>query len=221
MNGHIDETRLNDYLDGLLDASERANVDEHIETCEPCAADLAALSDVVAAMGALPTEASPERDGWAEVRGRIENDRVVQFPGVRRTTRRWVSVTVPQLAAAGIALAFLSGGSVWVAMSGSTAGGGPQASLVSPFAVVQTAASAEYDQAIVGLEEILERGRGILSSETLAAVESSLLSIEDAIQDAEEALAEDPDSDLLHRLLVNHQQAKLRVLQQAATATQL
>ncbi len=225
MNGHIDETRMNDYLDGLLDPSERVDVDEHLGVCERCAGDLAALADLVTAMGALPTEAEPDRDVWPDVRGRIaaadEDAKIVQLPGTRRRERRWITMTVPQLAAASIALAFISGGSVWLAMLGTTtAGGGTQAALVSPLPVTQTA-NSQYEQAVASLEEILERGRDILGPQTLATLEMSLRSIEDAIQDAEDALAEDPDSDLLHRLLINHQQAKLRVLHQAAAATQL
>ena len=225
MNGHIDEARMNDYLDGFLEPAERAVIDEHVKACERCAGDLVALSDLVAAMGALPTEAEPDRDVWPDVRGRIsvaeEDSKVVQFPGTRRRERRWVTVSVPQLAAASIVLAFISGGSVWLAMSGAAAAGGSTGPvLVSPLPVMQTA-NSQYEQAVASLEEILERGRGILGPETIEALETSLQSIEDAIQDAEDALAEDPDSDLLHRLLINHQQAKLRVLHQAAAATQL
>ncbi len=225
MNGHIDEARMNDYLDGFLEAAERAVIDEHLKACERCAGDLAALADLVAAMGALPTEAEPDRDVWPGVRGRIavadEDAKIVQLPGTRRRERRWITMTVPQLAAASIALAFISGGSVWLAMLGTaTAGGSTQGALVSPLPVMQTA-NSQYEQAVASLEEILERGRDILGPQTLATLEMSLRSIEDAIQDAEDALAEDPDSDLLHRLLINHQQAKLRVLHQAAAATQL
>ncbi len=225
MNGHIDEARMNDYLDGFLDPEERVVVDEHVKVCEHCAGDLAALSNLVEAMTALPAEAEPERDMWPDVRGRIsaadEASNIVQFPSTHRRERRWITMSMPQLAAASIVLAFMSGGSVWLAMSGTaSAGRTTQPALDSPLPVISTA-NSQYEQAVTTLEGLLERGRGVLGPETIAALETSLKSIQDAIQDAEDALAEDPDSDLLHRLLINHQQAKLRVLQQAAAATQL
>ena len=227
MNGHIDETRLNDYLDGLLAPPERAAVDEHLASCEACAGDLAAISEMVAAMGALPIAATPARDLWTDVQARMagteEEAKVVQFPGPRRRESHWVTMTLPQLAAAGIALAFISGGSVWFALSGGAAGGigGPGLrEPLSPLSVTQTAA-VEYERAVTSLEEIVERGRNILDPRTLATLEASLESIENAIHEAQDALAEDPESDLLHRLILNHQQAKLRVLQQAAAAARL
>jgi len=225
MNGHIDEARMNDYVDGLLEPAERAVIDEHVKACDGCAGDLAVLSDLVAAMGALPAEAEPARDVWPEVRGRIatadEGAKTVQFPGTRRRERRGITMTTRQLAAASIVLAFISGGSVWLAMSRTpTAGLSTQPALGGPVSVMQ-AANSQYEQAVASLEEILERGRDTLDAVTLATLEMSLHSIEDAIQDAEDALAEDPDSELLHRLLINHHQAKLRVLHQAAAATRL
>ncbi|GMR14298.1 MAG: hypothetical protein BMS9Abin29_2547 [Gemmatimonadota bacterium] len=225
MNGHIDEAGMNDYLDGFLEPAERAAVDKHVKECERCAGDLAVLSDLVAAIGGLPKEAEPNRDVWPDVRGRIatavEGGKTVQFPGTPRWGRRGITMTMRQLAAASIVLAFVSGGSVWLAMSRTPAASlSTQPALGGPLPMMQ-AATSQYEQAVASLEEILERERDILGPETLATLETSLQSIEDAIQDAEDALAEDPDSDLLHRLLINHHQAKLRVLHQAAAATRL
>ena len=85
----------------------------------------------------------------------------------------------------------------------------------------------DLERAIAGLPPkarnvlVLRDIQGYKYDEIAELTGVSLRSIEDAIRDAEDALAEDPDSDLLHRLLINHQQATLRVLHQAAAATRL
>jgi len=153
--------------------------------------------------------------------GRTEGGpaKVLAFPGGRAERasplRRRLSVTVPQLAAAAAVVALVSAGSVWLTLSGGTA---PMAEArdpaagASPFVVT---AATPLDAALGDLEAALTQGRGVLDPGTLAAVEESLATIDQAIREAREALAEDPGSELLNRLLINHQRAKLRVLQQA------
>ena len=51
-------------------------------------------------------------------------------------------------------------------------------------------------------------------------IEESLATIDDAMADIESALADDPNSDLLQRMLANHQRMRLGVLQRAAAAVQ-
>jgi len=67
----------------------------------------------------------------------------------------------------------------------------------------------------------VEQGRGVLSPQTVETLQTSLDAIDDALGEARAALAEDPGSELLNRLIIDHQQAKLRVLQRAAAAIQL
>jgi len=76
---------------------------------------------------------------------------------------------------------------------------------------------SSYEAAASELERILDQGRGLLDPETVATLERSLATIDQAIAEVEEALDADPSSELLARLLVNHQGTRLRVLRQAAT----
>ena len=80
---------------------------------------------------------------------------------------------------------------------------------------------SRYAEVVDRLEQILEAGRGVLASETLVTIEESLLTLDAAIEEIEAALADDPSSDLLQRLLVNRQRTRLGVLQRAAAAVQL
>jgi hypothetical protein len=82
-------------------------------------------------------------------------------------------------------------------------------------------ATIEYEQAIASLESVLDQGRHLLDSETVAILEASLAAIDRAIEEAREALADDPNNPALNRLLIKHEQSKLRVLRQASAAVQI
>jgi hypothetical protein len=86
---------------------------------------------------------------------------------------------------------------------------------------VTQVASSEYERAIASLEFVLEQGRGRLNPQTVAIIEASLATIDRAIDEARHALAEDPNNHVLNRLLIKHQQSKLRVLRQASSAVQI
>jgi len=79
---------------------------------------------------------------------------------------------------------------------------------------------AAYDQALLQLQTLVDQGRSVLAPETVKTLDRSLRTIDDAIAQIREALAKDPSSQLLNRMLINQQRTKLRVLKQAATAMQ-
>src|SRR5687768_302623 len=113
--------RLSDYLDGELDADERAQLEHHLERCAACSATLAELSVVVERARALvPTE--PARDLWPQIAGAIGAPRRRETAGLAddgaagppqgevlslpvRSAPRRVSFSLPQLAAASLVLA--------------------------------------------------------------------------------------------------------------------
>jgi hypothetical protein len=58
---HLTETQLNEYLDGLLNASAQARLEAHLSDCADCRSRLASLQTVFETLAALP-ELTPERD---------------------------------------------------------------------------------------------------------------------------------------------------------------
>ena len=112
--------RLTDYLDGDLSPEEARALELHLDGCGPCATALEELRAIVEAAAALP-EHPPARDLWPGIEARLKTRTsegvradVVPLEGFRARGRR-VSVTVPQLVAAGIALVVFSAGGVWLA----------------------------------------------------------------------------------------------------------
>jgi len=157
--------RLSEYLDGELTPAERADVDAHLTQCAECRSTLEDLRGVVSE-AALLRDARPARDLWSGIAAQIAPDgrpraRVSPF---RRAITSRLSFTLPQLAAAGIALMVLSGGLVWMARSGDpradfdplSAQSGPASP--TPILAPVNFADQHYDEAIADLERTLEAG---------------------------------------------------------------
>ncbi len=247
MTKHIDDTQLNDYVEGLVSEDVARVVDVHLAACEECSARLEALTLLLSELAGLPDEARPARDLWSGVRvgmavgsghGEVENQGAVAdgdmaipiWRGRSAGTRRF-SFSAAQLLAASVVWALLSGGTVWMALTG----GADEATMVatdptllagdrggsgSVLAAMQ-GFSTEYEQAIASLEWILERGRDRLDPETLETIEVSLGIIDRAIGEARQALVDDPNNSALNRLLIKHERSRLRVLRQASAALQI
>ena len=137
-------------------------------------------------------------------------------------------MSIPQLAAAATIVAFLSAGAMRMVMENSGVTGptsvAAEAEVVDePGGAAARAVSLEqarYSEMIDQLEQVLEEGRSVLAPETLVSIDEALRTVDEAISEIETALAEDPNSDLLLRLLTTHQNTKLGVLQRAAGAVQ-
>lgn len=188
--------------------------------------ELRALED---ALRDLPTEARVPDRLWAGIRERMApaDPSVVPLRASGSRGGRRVSLTLGQLLAASVALAFLSGSAVWVAM-GAGAGGTPSApsalgevaTLVSASGegVVPAYTLEEYGNAVAELEMVLEEGRQVLGHETIETIEESLATIDAAIDEAADALAKDPRSEVLNRLLAWNMWKKIQILRQTAVA---
>jgi len=239
--------QLSDYLDGELPADERDAVGAHLKSCASCAAVLNDLKRVVARASTVASH-PPQADLWAGIAGRIERDaaaRVVPF--ATREARR-VAFTLPQLAAAAALLIAVSGGIAWTVAerlrseTSRPAGIAASASAAQParpadadgtgaatgtgaadFARVETVsmADAQYDAAVSDLEKALKDGRDRLDASTIAIVEHNLQIIDQAINQAREALAGDPANSYLSSHLVEARRRKLDLLRRAtALATE-
>lgn len=210
--------RLSEYLDGELEQTERVELEEHLRVCDACIAVLQDLRSVVASAQALE-DRPPATSLWTGIATRIGRVAGEESKVVSLSPRRRLSFSVPQLLAAGIALMFLSGGAVWLALGGSgapvpptvTARGGVPAAPPRP--VVQT---DEYDQTVAELEHLLQRHREQLDPATIEALQQSLSVIDDAIEEARAALAADPANAYLNGHLAGTLRRKIHLLSRAA-----
>ena len=188
--------RLSDFLDGELNDSKAAELEQHLGECVSCRQSLSQLRAVIARLGGDPLQPSdqPSHRGW----NRIE-------ASIRAPRRRWV---LPAVIAASLAgLAILAG--LWR----------PQPSDRSSPAQLLTLA-ADYRQAAADLETVLKLQRSRLRPETVRAVETSLATIDSAIAQASRALAADPANEFITRYLAQLRDTRLAALRDAVTLAQ-
>ena len=245
--------QLSDYLDGELTPDEQAAVESHLHGCPACTEVLNDLKRVVARAQAIEPR-PPQADLWREVAARIEAGGPARIAPFRAPAApRRFAFTMPQLAAASLLIAAMSGGLVWsldrsaqasrsmraddalrsAEASPSTSGAaasptdralsiqpdmGREASAERSVETVSLA-DAQYDAAVADLERALNQGRGRLDPATIATVEHNLETIDQAIQQAREALAGDPANTYLSSHLIEARRRKLDLLRRATALT--
>ena len=214
------QDRLSDYLDEALEDSERSQLEAHLEGCEECRETLTELREVVAQARRL-VDAPPARDLWPGIAERIR-----ETEGRERRGRSF-TFSMPQLAAAAIALVALSSGIAWQAAGGfSTRQAEPAAPVAqvpvkAELLLASRIASSDYESAIAQLERVLKVGRERLDTATVRKVDEKLALIDKAIDDARQALAVDPSSAYLNRHLAGTMRRKLDLLRRTAALTEL
>jgi len=214
MDEHLGE-RLSAYVDGDLDGEALAAAEVHLAGCAECRAVVADLRRVAGLARALD-DRPPTTDLWPGIAVRIGAPRPDVLPLVPR--RKRISFSIPQLAAAGIALAALSGGGTIAALR--LAAPPPVAVTPVPDATALPAyasdAAASYDAAVGELEAMLTARRRDLDTATIRTLETSLRIIDAAIAQARDALARDPNDVYLNGHLRSTLDRKLELLRRAA-----
>jgi hypothetical protein len=213
--------QLSDYLDDELPVTARAALEEHLHACGDCRQVLAELRAVMERARSLP-DAPPARELWPGIGAAIGSStrrsaRLLSIWATRSTQR--FSFTLPQLAAASLALMLLSGGMVWLARLGGERTDIPAVGADTssrPTALPAAFIDAYYDGAIADLQETLDAGRAKLDAETIRVLEENLAAIDRAIEQCRRALANDPMNAYLSDHLVSAKKRKLGLLRRAA-----
>jgi len=219
MHEHTEWTdRLSDYLDGELSDHEHRSVAAHVAGCVECSQALHELRAVVERARTL-VPAEPPADLWKAVADRIavENEGPIATLG----TRSRFSFTWPELIAASVLLVLVSG---WAALRMNTPSSadlqvrqpGNADIQAGPDVVPASVDDTEYDAALADLQRALQSGRGQLDPATVKIVEQNLAIIDQAVDDARRALAQDPANADLSGYLQETKRRKLDLLRHAA-----
>jgi hypothetical protein len=218
------------YLEGELPAATRAALAAHVEACAPCRAVLEDLQALVVEARSLG-DSEPSRDLWPDIAQAIggadtqgrggAGDDVIQLFEARRTAPpvSGVQFTIPQLAAASVALVLASAAITWWVGPGVAprAEGTPPPE--SPAAFVEDVGGPPPDLAseLQELERVLEVARSRLDPNTARILEKNLGVIERAIDESKRALTVDPGNAFLMNHLDRAYREKATYLREAAS----
>lgn len=226
MNEHWTD-RLSEYLDGELPDSERAVAEQHLASCPECQELLDDLRVVKTQAASLPSS-QPAHDLWPGIAERIGRSAMVR-PISTAPSKRRISFSMPQLAAAAVLVAVCSGGFAWLVrgeLRPAATPAQPIAAAPAPSRSLAARAVARqipgpstpsYASAVSELEQVLAEHRGQLDSTTVRVLEQNLAVINQAVADAQAALARDPQNGYLSTHLARTMRQKVALLRQAAS----
>jgi len=214
MSEHLD-VELSAYLDEELDAAARGRVEAHLAACAECRATLEDLQHLVRRAHTLD-DRPPARDLWTGIASRIASPDTSDVVPLEPRRRRF-AFTMPQLAAAAVALMVMSTGATAL-LTRHSPGAAPSdtAVAVRPAALPAQGMVASYDAAIRDLQQALDARRSQLDTGTVRVIEQSLAVIDMAIAQARSALARDPNNPYLNSHLQRAFDRKLDLLRQVA-----
>jgi hypothetical protein len=203
--------RLDDWIDGVLERDAATGVEEHLRGCAECREHERQLRELLAHAAALPRSVSPARDLWPGIEARLAAG------GWRGTVASWRGPLV--LAAAAAVLVAL--GAAFLAERGPSGVEtaqipGARVERVSTPAGVSDPVLAEaernYEEAANDLLAKLQERADRLPAAEFARVQENLQVIDRALAEVRQAIAKDPASPELNRMLVSTHRKKVDVL---------
>lgn len=199
--------RLSEYHDGELDAAEVMACRAHLESCEVCQSDLAAIGEVAAVLRAAA------REGDADAASPAAWDALVPRLAPRHAGHRWWRS--PWLAAAVVTL------TAGIAVSNRFGAWAPepmQRAAQHDAATIRPAVATPrptFDASVALLQRTLARDSAALAPETVRVLRQSLAVIDAAISDAERALIADTTNVYVTSHLAQIRARKLALLREA------
>lgn len=201
--------KLNDYVDGELSEAEAKDVEALLSVDVEARDEVAFLQRLTHEASRLPRAIAPRKDVWPQIAFEI-----AETIPVKRPYKRWAL-----FAAAAVLLVAVSSGltAFWLQHNMDRAVVVSHESVAPVPAVMAALQTSEqsYSLAIAQLSRILSERRGELSPETVAAIESNLKVIDEAIRASRKALEDDPNNQQSVYTILAMYRKKVDLLQQA------
>lgn len=103
------QKQLSDYIDGQLAESQRKEFEQHVQTCEGCAAEVKAYRAILSGAAKLEQVAAPE-SLWTAIESELDNEEMSLWDRLRQTVADWnarigdaIRVPLPGIQIAGVA----------------------------------------------------------------------------------------------------------------------
>jgi anti-sigma factor ChrR (cupin superfamily) len=231
---HPNDTTLNDYIDGALDATERASVEQHLSACAACREVIEDLQAILAATRDLDANEPPVR-AWPRLERAIRVERehaasqqsgggvaAAGRAGARppasprvRTSITWLAAAAALVLATLVGVRYTRGPQTDPAPAGAnpvpSANGSAQAaeSIESELRL----AESHYENAIKGLEAIANSEQNELDPRTAATLQKNLAVIDQAISESRAAVRAQPANEPAQQSLIDGFKTKIGLLQ--------
>ena len=215
-------TQLSRYVDREISDIERVELEQHLESCDECRRTIAELQQV-SAWAQNYDGRPPHPRVWRGIAAAIRTPplRVIDGGAVETAMRRRRAFHVPSALAAGVALLIVSAGSFWLARA--TAPGLAPATIavtwepaVVPVSGSTLLAAQRYAAAVAQFEAALLGGELALDTATISVLRQKLAIIDRAIDEARQAVADDPNSGYLVQHFNRMMKQKLALLRHTA-----
>jgi anti-sigma factor ChrR (cupin superfamily) len=218
---HPNDTTLNGYADGTLNAAERPGVEQHLAGCAICRETVDDLREILRATGDLELREPPVR-AWSRLERAIRMEReprpaVDTTPGPARGGRSyatWLAAAAAVLIATAVGLRYAPARRVEAPGSASSASASASAGDAAQSIETELRqAESHYEKAIKGLETIANSEQGELDPRTAATLQKNLAVIDQAISESRAAVRAQPASEPAQQSLIDGFKTKIGLLQ--------
>lgn len=220
MNCELVQSRLDEYCDGELNPTERRAVEDHLNGCESCREELRRVRALVDRARALRHDLQPSQDLWPRIAHDIagrRRDRRVLLPLRSAVPSRRMRMTM--IVSACLLLAV----GIWIVVRGLPDSGSGR--IVEVPDTVETildptpslAEQSVYLRVRKRLETTFEQQKSALSPKTMNVIEKNLKVIDDALDEINGALADDPGNPNLKLMLVATRKQAVDLLERATS----
>lgn len=218
MTMHPGEARLNDYIDGELDVRAEADIVEHLAACASCRVVIEQLRGIVSSAAKLGDSIEPGRNLWPRIDARIDAADSIDLDDWRSRSSGSLWAHRYQLAAAAVVLVLVaSTGTLLLVRDAERPA--PVATAPtpgsSPVQLVSVPGQADYILAIQELDALLRDRQGQIDPQTAEVVRRNMAIIDQAIREAQRALAADPANGNLNRAVSAAYKTKINLLRRA------
>jgi len=232
---HPNDTTLNGYADGTLNAAERPGVEQHLAGCAACREMVDDLREILRATGDLELREPPVR-AWSRLERAIKMEREHAAPSAQRRAldgargrqpgaggpaeaghhRRyaaWLAAAAAILVATTVGMRYAP-----ARHADAPAASGANAAITAGEAAqsIETElrqAESHYEKAIKGLETIANSEQSELDPRTAATLQKNLAVIDQAISESRAAVRAQPASEPAQESLIDGFKTKIGLLQ--------
>jgi len=202
--------RLGDYVDGALTDRDRQLFETHLAACETCRTEVGSLTRIREAARALPRLNPPEHL-WKQIEASLR----AREPSLRPTSKLWSWSNGLAMAATVLLLIGSIGLFLWWELFSHEPSPEDPIQIANYVVAELELAEQHYENAIVGLEQILDKEKEsqILDPEIMAVLSDNLTLIEEAIGESRTAAHDDPENIFARESLLGALRSKLGLLQ--------